>query len=114
MKSLSQSGRGGEAQPSTLFTKCWSWLSLCGERMAQPVQPRENNNTSHHLKEASSKLKLIAFPEKSFWTKQLNSSSLSCPANWRAWQLFTYQFLAGPLQRSWLPPPTLSPREASA
>jgi hypothetical protein len=24
MKSLSQSGRGGEAQPSTLFTKCWS------------------------------------------------------------------------------------------
>jgi hypothetical protein len=46
MKSLSQSGRGGEAQPSTLFTKCWSWLSLCGERMAQPVQPRENNNTS--------------------------------------------------------------------
>jgi hypothetical protein len=41
------------------------------------MQPWCSNNALEHLGEPSSELKITVVPEKSFWTKELNSSSQS-------------------------------------
>jgi hypothetical protein len=69
---LPSRSRGGSVQAGANWACVWEW--------AAQLSLREKKIT--HLREVSSKLKGTAFPEKSYWTKELKLQLPGLPRRW--------------------------------